>query len=114
MESTGTAILACALALVPAAQAQQSRIVEPIDVTQAVVLHTTVNPLALAQKGDEGAVDPSLKLPWMTLWFARTPAQEAALASLLADRQDPSSPNYHKWLRPAEYADRFGLIVIRP
>ena len=37
------------------------------------------------------------------------PAQQAALDRLLADQQTPSSPNYHKWLTPEQYADRFGL-----
>src|SRR5271157_4715704 len=27
----------------------------------------------------------------------------------MADQQTPSSSNYHKWLTPAQYADRFGL-----
>jgi hypothetical protein len=65
--------------------------------------------LALAQRGDEGLVEPSLKLPWITLWFKRTPLQEAALRRLLAEQQDGSSPNYHRWLGSEEYADQFGL-----
>jgi hypothetical protein len=28
---------------------------------------------------------------------------------LLEEQQDPSSPNYHHWLTPEQYADRFGL-----
>jgi subtilase family serine protease len=38
--------------------------------------------------------------------FARR--NPAALAKLLADLQNPASPNYHKWLSPKEFATRFG------
>jgi hypothetical protein len=102
-------VLACLLAIAPPASAQQDRIAGTIDSSRAVVLHTTVQPLALAQKGDEGPVEPSLKLPWITMMFQRTPAQQAALTKLLAQQQDRSSPNYHKWLSSQEYANQFGL-----
>jgi subtilase family serine protease len=93
----------------PAALAQQDRITGPIDTSRSVVLDSKVAPLALAQRGDEGAVEPSRQLPWIALWFKRTPAQQDALTRLLAEQQDPSSPNYHKWLSSEEFADRFGL-----
>src|SRR5665213_3354991 len=32
----------------------------------------------------------------------------AALSKLLADLQNPASPNYHKWLSPKEFDTRFG------
>ncbi len=32
----------------------------------------------------------------------------AGLAALLQRQQDPSSPDYHKWLTPAEFGSRFG------
>ena len=31
------------------------------------------------------------------------------LQKLLADQQNPQSANYHRWLTPEEYADRFGV-----
>lgn len=30
------------------------------------------------------------------------------LEELIAEQQDPSSPQYHRWLTPAEFSDRFG------
>jgi hypothetical protein len=102
-------ILVSALCLVPAVQAQQDRIAGPIDASRTVLLNSRVAPQALAQRGDEGAVEPSRQLPWITLWFKRTPAQEDALTRLLAEQQDPSSPSYHKWLSSQEFANRFGL-----
>ena len=88
---------------------QQDRITSAIDNKSFVVLDSSVRPLALAERGDEGLVEPSLKLPWMTLWFRRTPAQDDALARLLAEQQDSSSEKYHKWLTSQEYAAEFGL-----
>jgi subtilase family serine protease len=44
----------------------------------------------------------------LQLVFARTPAQEEALKKLIADQQDPRSPQYHRWLTPAEFGARFG------
>ena len=44
----------------------------------------------------------------MTLALKPSPSQQADLDKLLAEQQDPSSSNYHHWLTPDEYADRFG------
>ncbi len=35
-------------------------------------------------------------------------SQQAELEQLLVDQQDPFSANYHQWLTPEQYADRFG------
>jgi subtilase family serine protease len=43
------------------------------------------------------------------LVFKPSLAQQSALEKLLSDQQQPSSPLYHKWLTPEQYADRFGL-----
>jgi uncharacterized repeat protein (TIGR01451 family) len=45
----------------------------------------------------------------MTLMLKASTDQQAALEKLLRDQQDPNSPNYHKWLTPEEYGDRFGF-----
>jgi uncharacterized protein (TIGR03437 family) len=58
---------------------------------------------------DEGPVDANLEVPYVTLVLKRSDAQEADLEKFLAEQQDPSSPNYHHWLTPEEYADRFGV-----
>ena len=58
---------------------------------------------------DQGAVDPSFHAQGMTLLLKQSAAQQTALQQLLAEQQDPGSPNYHKWLTPQQYADRFGI-----
>jgi subtilase family serine protease len=57
---------------------------------------------------DLGAANPSHILS-LSLRFNMTPAQTAALQQLLADQQNPSSPQYHKWLTPAQFGAEFGL-----
>ena len=57
---------------------------------------------------DLGEADSSLRMSGLQLVLARTPTQEEALEKLVADQQNPRSPQYHHWLTPAEFGDRFG------
>ena len=57
---------------------------------------------------DRGRVAPSLRLTYMTLALGPSPAQKADLEQLLEEQQTPGSPNYHRWITPEEYAQRFG------
>jgi uncharacterized protein (TIGR03437 family) len=103
-------ILLAALVLIclpPSLPAQQDRITEAIDNTRRVVLHGNIDP-RVQSASDQGRVDPSLVLPYVTLVLKPSAAQQADLDQLLAHQQDPSSPNYHRWLTPGQYADRFG------
>jgi uncharacterized protein (TIGR03437 family) len=105
------AFSAIGLALVPfKGVAQESRIPGLIDSTQTVTLKGNVNPKAQAQY-DLGPVDPAFKLNYVTLALKPSTKQQAALEQLLGEQQDRSSPNYHRWLTPEQYADRFGLSV---
>ena len=36
------------------------------------------------------------------------PSGEGDLTQFLQEQQDPASPNYHKWMTPEQYGDRFG------
>jgi uncharacterized protein (TIGR03437 family) len=91
-----------------AANAQQSRITKPIDNTQRVTLTGHIHPKA-TPANDQGRVAPSLKLSYVTLTLTPSDAQKADLRNLLAEQQNPSSPNYRRWLTPQQYADRFGV-----
>lgn len=101
--------LAC-IELLPGAlpAAQRNRIVGPIDNRNRVALRGHIHPKALPEN-DQGRVDASLTLPYVTMVLKPSPAQQADLEQLLAQQQDPSSANYHRWLTPEEYADRFGV-----
>src|SRR5579863_1127967 len=92
----------------PAEAAQLDRITAPIDGNQTVVLTGSVHSKAQPQF-DQGAVDPSMSMEYITMLMQPSAKQRADLHQLLAQQQDRSSPSYHKWLIPEQYADRFGL-----
>ena len=85
-----------------------NRITQGIDDRDTAQLRGTVHPL-LQHATDQGRMDGGIQLESVSLTFKRTAAQEAAVEKLLAEQQDPKSANYHKWLTPEQYADRFGL-----
>lgn len=84
------------------------RITGPLTSGQSVPLAGNVHHKALPQY-DQGPVDPAMRLGTITLMTLPTAGQQKALRELLAEQQDRKSPNYHKWLTPEQYADRFGL-----
>jgi uncharacterized protein (TIGR03437 family) len=102
------ALLTALLGISGMASGQQSRIIRPVDNTQRVTLTGHIHPKARPEN-DRGRVAPSLELSYVTLNLTQSAAQKADLANLLAEQQNPSSPNYHRWLTPGEYADRFGV-----
>jgi subtilase family serine protease len=84
-----------------------NRISQAIDERETVVLPETAQP-RLRAAVDQGRMDGGFQLQ-ASIAFKRSAAQEADIETLLAEQQDPSSSNYHKWLTPEQYADRFGL-----
>ena len=82
-------------------------ITQAIDDTQLTVLKGNTHPLA-RREFDQGAAPAALPMQRMLLVLKRSPTQEAALRKLLDDQQDKRSPNYHKWLTPAEFGKIFG------
>ena len=108
MKLKALAVLLAFTSFAIAQQPQQRRIVRPISNASAMRLAGTVHPRIYGAT-DAGAVAATMPLPRMTLVFSRTAAQQAELDQLLADQQDPNSVDYHKWLTPEEFGDRFGL-----
>ncbi len=90
------------------AQTKPTRISPAIDNAQLTQLRGNVSPMARPEF-DHGRVDGDMKMEGMKLILSPTAAQQAALDTLLAQQQDRSSPNYHRWLTPEQFADRFGL-----
>jgi subtilase family serine protease len=45
------------------------------------------------------------------LIFSPSASQKAALQTLIAQQQDPSSPKFHRWITPEQYADSFGMTT---
>jgi hypothetical protein len=88
--------------------AQTDRIAAHIDSSQFVTLAHSVHPKARPEY-DRGPVEPALQLGYVTLQIPPSASQQQDLDQFLAQQQNPSSPNYHKWLTPEQYAGRFGL-----
>ncbi|HEY6447595.1 MAG TPA: protease pro-enzyme activation domain-containing protein [Acidobacteriaceae bacterium] len=92
----------------PLAAQVPARVVAPIDETNLVTLKGNVHPLAQA-RFDRGAAPLATPTGHVLLLLQRSAAQQRALTQFLADVQNPSSPNYHKWLTPSQYGAQFGL-----
>jgi subtilase family serine protease len=101
-------IILCILISTLSFAAAPDRITGAIDSSQTIALAKNLHPRAQPQY-DQGAVDPQFKFDYVTLLTSPSASQQKALDKLMADQQNPSSPNYHKWLTPEQYADRFGL-----
>jgi uncharacterized protein (TIGR03437 family) len=100
-------ILCAGGALAQTSRIPQTRITQTIDNRVRTVLTGHIHPQAVAAN-DQGRVKPSLPMSYITLRLATSPAQQADLEKLLVDQQTPGSPDYHHWLTPEEYAQRFG------
>ena len=88
--------------------AQADRITGTIDSGKMTVLRGNLHGLAKAEF-DQGRGDGNRMMSGVSLVFRPSPAQQIALKKLLAQQQDVSSPNYHKWLTPAQFGERFGM-----
>jgi subtilase family serine protease len=102
-----------AAAAIPASIAgirPKTRINRPVDMARRVALNEHTLPL-LATAQDQGAVDPALRLRHMVLLLKSSAEQQAAIESLAAVQQTPNSPDYHRWLKPEEFASHFGVAA---
>jgi subtilase family serine protease len=99
----------CATVGVSSGQAVlQNRITQPLDRSQMVRLRGNVSPLTRAAT-DLGRMNGAMQLKNVTLLFNQSSSQKSEMQALIREQQDPSSPNYHQWLTPEQYAERFGM-----
>lgn len=91
------------------AQAQEARPsrIGVIEESAVVTLSGDRHPMAISAN-DRGEVSPELPLQRMLLVLTRDAAAEADLQQLLAAQQDKKSPDFHAWLSPAQFGERFG------
>lgn len=82
-----------------------NRIPQAIDPAHTYTL-ANHHPLWANPHNDVGLASSEMTL---TLVLARSPQQQKAFDSLVADQQNPASPQYHLWLTPAEVGSQFGL-----
>ncbi len=82
-------------------------IVAPVDESKMTPLANNVSPM-LKGATDLGAVEASQPAGRMLLVLQRSPEQENALQEFLQEAHESNSANFHKWLKPAEFAARYG------
>jgi len=98
-------VLVCGFVLGSAGVAAAA--VPGIDEKDRVVLKNNVHPLALPEF-ETGRADLGLPMERMILSLAPRPGAQQQLEKLLAQQHDPASAEYHHWLSPEEFGQRFG------
>lgn len=89
-------------------RAPRRLITQTINNQRLVRLRGNTYPLARPQF-DRGPAPASLPAQGMILVLKRSAEQQAALRTLLAQQQDAASPEFHQWLTPEAFGQRFGL-----
>ena len=84
-----------------------SQITAQINESTLTTLRGNTHPLARPQY-DQGAVAESQPIHRMLLLLQRSPAQEAALRTLIDQQQVKSSSSYHQWLTPQQFGQQYG------
>jgi subtilase family serine protease len=83
------------------------QITQSLDLSQRTTLVNTVHPLANSAN-DRGRADSSLPMKSMILLLQPSKTQVASLKQLIDNMHNASSPSFHKWLTPEQYASQFG------
>jgi hypothetical protein len=111
---TFSVALTAALAPVATGFAQSSqaplvaaRVTRPVNDQDRITLKGNVHPLAQS-RFDKGPTQASEATGHLMLVLRRSAAQQQNLIEFLASLQNPSSPNYHKWLTPAKFGTLYG------
>ncbi|HEY6850384.1 MAG TPA: protease pro-enzyme activation domain-containing protein, partial [Terracidiphilus sp.] len=82
-------------------------ITQQVDPAQRQFLSNTIHPL-VKSAADLGRVDPSLAMKDMLLMLQPS-ALPKEIQQYVDTLHNPSSPDYHKWLTPEQYAAKFGI-----
>ncbi|MDE1156636.1 MAG: Ig-like domain repeat protein [Acidobacteriaceae bacterium] len=90
------------------AQSVPARVTSPVSNAQRTQLRGTTHYASLAT-ADMGALSGDTPLKHMILALQPSADQEKQLSALLAAQTTPSAPQYHHWLTPAEFGQRFGV-----
>jgi len=101
-----TFIATCALT---SSAQPQPRITQQIDNRTYVTLGGNVRPEATLADNIRGMVANDHPVDHLFLFLQRSPEQEKAVDDYIKQLNDKNSPNFHKWLTPEEFGDKFGV-----
>ena len=79
----------------------------PIDAARVFPLAGNTRGEANAHN-DRGSVANTFAMEHMLLQLRRSPERELALRAFIDQQHDSTSPNFHKWLTPAQFGEMFG------
>jgi subtilase family serine protease len=88
----------------------QDRIMTPLSEGPKVALKGNVHGFA-KPSNDLGRANSSRPMQGVRLVFRPSPAQQQDLEKSLAELGDRSSPNYHKYLTPKQFGQRYGMSL---
>ena len=80
---------------------------ENVDESRRVVLAGNTRPEANGPN-DRGAVPGDFPMEHMLLQLHRSAAQEQAVRKFIDDLHNPQSQDFHRWLTPAQFGERYG------
>ena len=101
-------LLFAALFCIAVTHAQtKPQIAQNADPAQRTTLVNTVHPLANSAN-DHGRADSGLPMKSMILLLQPSKTQAASLKQLIDNMHNASSPSFHKWLTPEQFAAQFG------
>src|SRR3974390_688006 len=72
-----------------------------------VILQGNTHPIARPEF-DRGEAPADLPMERMLLLLKHSPARQATLDAFVAQQLDPKSENFHNWLTPQQFGERFG------
>jgi subtilase family serine protease len=81
---------------------------EPINEASLMPLKGNVRPEASAAN-DNGPVLDDFQMDHLFLQLRRPPDQQRALEQFIEELHQHNSPNFHRWLTPQQFGERFGL-----
>jgi pseudomonalisin len=100
-------LFATLLAVSAAAAGATDLVTEAVDAAHRIALPQQGVAWANAAN-DSGEAADGLPLAHLTLVLKRSAPAQLEFEQLLAQQQDPGSPNFHRWLTPVEVGERFG------
>jgi subtilase family serine protease len=86
----------------------QARIAGELNTPERFVLKNSHTPRARAEM-EAGRMPGDTRIQGASIFFSRTPEQEADLQALLKAQYTPGSPMFHQWLTPDQFAARYGM-----
>ena len=112
VRSSGARVCALCAAIILSslsyAASPQDRVIGDLNNSPRIQVGGNAHSLARPES-DIGKVDSSRIIEGVSLNFRLSAAQQADLDQFLAELADRTSPNYHKYLTPSQFAQRFGM-----